>query len=553
MPRLLIQTPDNERLVYEIVKPKVTIGRSERNDLVLNDFNASRFHATLELAPEGYRIIDHNSRNGVYVGERKCGEAVLENGSVIRLGDSTLTFEERSTAWQTMTLVQQPAPTPVDYAAGDTESDLLMAATSSFRRASAHSAAPGDIEDLRRQLREARRRALLFEVVSRARRIFQEASGPQEVLNTIPKLVCGATKAERVVVMLWDEQKQCLQPAGIHGPDVQASSGADLALSRTILNTVLQSRKGVLIRDIHAEPELSLKESVVLSGLRSAACVPMANKEKLYGLIYVNNLHTPQVFDEDDLEMLGILSQEGALALLTAQAREEHLREGRIRDAYRRFLPEHLAQMLIAHPEAVKLGGVRQLVTVMFSDLRGFTSLSERLEPEDAVGLLNSFFTEMTAVVFRHGGTLDKYLGDGLLAVFGAPIADPTDSLRAVQCAIDMQEALDDFAAEWQAQNRPAVPMGVGINTGVVIAGNIGSNLHMEYTVVGDAVNVAARLTQHAGPGEILLGEQTARAIQGQIPIEVLPPLTLKGKREATVVYRVVRANTTRATGGEAG
>jgi adenylate cyclase len=551
MPRLLIETPGNEPLVYELVKPRVSIGRSERNDLVLNDLNASRFHASLELGPEGYRIVDHNSRNGVYVGNRRCGEAVLENGSVVRLGDTVLTFEESSPAWDAVTLVQRAGPAVAELAIGDEESGLLRA-TDSLRHISARFAAAETTEDLKRQLQEARRRALLFELVGRARRIFQEASGPQEVLSTIPKLVCGATKAERVVVMLWDEQKQCLQPAGIHAPGQQSSGMADLALSRTILNTVLQSRKGVLIRDVKAEPELLLKESIMLSGLRSAVCVPMATQEKLYGLIYVDNRHTPQVFDEDDVEMLGILSQEGALALLTAQAREEQLKQERVRQAYRRYLPEHVAEMLVAHPEAVKLGGARQVVTVLFSDLRGFTSLSERLEPEDAVSLLNSFFTEMTLIVFRHGGTLDKYLGDGLLAVFGAPIADPSDPVRAVQCAIDMQEALDEFTAEWQAQNRPTIPMGIGINTGDVIAGNIGSQLHMEYTVIGDTVNVAARLTQHAGAGEILLGEQTFREIQGreQISAESLPPLTLKGKREPAIVYRVVRSKAAGAAAG---
>lgn len=154
--------------------------------------------------------------------------------------------------------------------------------------------------------------------------------------------------------------------------------------------------------------------------------------------------------------------------------------------------------------------------------------------------LLNAFFTEMTNVIFRHGGTVDKFLGDGLLAVFGAPLTDNTDASRAVQCAIDMQAALAELSAEWQRQNRPVIPMGIGINSGEAIAGNIGSLQRMEYTVIGDTVNVAARLTSVAGPGEILLGESTWQQVRGEVVAEPMTPLPLKGKREPVPVYRVL-------------
>lgn len=537
MARLIIQSADRESLLYELVKPRVTIGRSERNDLPLNDPNASRFHAVVEATPMGYRVLDQNSRNGTFVNGRRCEDAVLINGSVVRVGDTEIRFEDNTAAWKT-TSVRTRAGNRVALLEA-VERRGLAEATHDLRQLSLAPPPPPALPELYEQLREAKRHAALFELISHARRLLQEAGTPLDLLDTIPRLVFSAARAERVVVMLWDEGKQCLRPGTIHLAPGEELRDTELALSQTILSTVLESRQGVLVRDAKADPALILRQSVALSGLRSAICVPMTVRERLYGLVYADNCHHPMVFDEDDLEVVSILALEAAFALDSARAREALLEQERIRQAYRRFLPEHLADHLIATPDAIRLGGARQFVTTLFADLRGFTSLAETLQPEEAVELLNDFFTEMTAIVFRYGGTLDKYLGDGLLALFGAPLPGPADALRAVQCGIAMQAGLEELCGEWQRRQRPAVRMGIGINSGEAIAGNIGSTQYMEYTVIGDTVNVAARLTQQAGPGEILLGESTWQQVRSEVPAERLQPMPLKGKREPVAVYRV--------------
>jgi len=415
-----------------------------------------------------------------------------------------------------------------------------------FRKLSASmsESASHTLPEMLKELEDAKRRALLFELVSRTRRQLQQVHGPAEVLAMIPKLVFGSFMAERVVVMLWDQEKQCLKPSDVHlAPAVKAQE-TEVALSTTLLNMVLGSRTSVLVRDAAADPALLRRESIVLSGLRSAICAPMIAQDRLYGLVYADNCRMPMAFDEDDLEVLSVFAMEAALAFDVARARTDRLQQERVRDAYRRFLPEHLVDLVISSPDAVQLGGTRQNVTALFADLRGFTSLAETLPPEEAVDLLNSFFREMTAIIFRHGGTLDKYLGDGLLAVFGAPISDAGDPLRAVRCGIDMQNALRELSREWEREGRPVIPMGIGINSGDAIAGNIGSDQHMEYTVIGDTVNVAARLTSVAGAGEILLGETTWKCVQAEIDAESLPPLPLKGKREPAHVFRVLARKT---------
>jgi len=540
MARFVIETPGQPKLLYELVKPRVTIGRSERNDLALNDANASRLHAIVELTPGGYRISDQSSRNGIFVNGRRCPDGILANGAQVRVGDSLLRFEDTTAAWSSTSLVARSDP-GTHLMAAASESALVQA-THAFHRLAAEPRLPGGTSDLQAQLHEAKRRALLFELVTHARRVMQDVTDPSAVLATIPRLVFSATGAERVLVMLWDEKKQCLQPADIHTAPGTKLRDTEVALSQTLLNAVLQSRKAVLVRDANVDSALMQRQSVALSGLRSAICVPMTAQARLYGLVYADNCHRPLVFDDDDVEVVSILALEAALALDSARGREQLLEEERIRQAYRRYLPEHLADQLIAKPDSVRLGGERRFITALFADLRGFTSLSEVLAPEEAVELLNAFFTEMTAIIFRHNGTLDKYLGDGLLAVFGAPVSDSSDALRAVQCAIAMQAALDEMASDCQVHGRPLIPMGIGVNSGEAIAGNIGSAQYMEYTVIGDTVNVAARLTQHAGPGEILLGEATWHQVESHVPAELLGALRLKGKREAVPVYRVSRA-----------
>lgn len=545
MPRFVIETPGQPNLLYELVKPRVTIGRSERNDLPLNDANVSRLHAIVELTPCGYRISDQKSRNGILVNGRRCPDAVLTNGAQIKVGDSLLRFEDSTAAWDATTMLARSDPgTGLMANAGERG---LLQATRAFHNLTVEPAPPDGPPELQKQLREAQRRALLFELVTHARRLMQDVTEPAAVLETIPRLVFSATSAQRVLVMLWDEKKQCLQPADIHTAPGMKLRDTEVGLSQTLLNTVLQSRKAVLVRDAKLEPGLMQRQSVALSGLRSALCVPMTAQGRLYGLVYADNCHRPLVFDDDDVEVVSILALEAALALDSRRVRAELLEQERIRQAYRRFLPEHLAEQLIATPDSVQLGGERRVVTALFADLRGFTSLAEVLPPEEAVELLNAFFTEMTGTIFRHGGTLDKYLGDGLLAVFGAPLSDASDALRAVQCAIAMQAGLEELSEEWRTQGRPVIPMGIGVNSGEAIAGNIGTDQYMEYTVIGDTVNVAARLTQHAGPGEILLGESTWRQIESQVPGELLGPLQLKGKREALPVYRVIRSSSAAA------
>ena len=182
---------------------------------------------------------------------------------------------------------------------------------------------------------------------------------------------------------------------------------------------------------------------------------------------------------------------------------------------------------------------------MLFSDIRGFTAIAESMGPDAIAQLLSEYFTEMVEVIFEHGGTLDKFIGDAIMALWGAPIAHSDDPDRALRAAVAMQRTHRGAQrAAGPAAGRPEIGVGIGINHGEVFAGNIGSHRRLEYTVIGDAVNVAARLCAEAGPGEILVSEALLRVVKAPgRSCEFLPELALKGKAQVVQVYRVTGAS----------
>jgi adenylate cyclase len=175
----------------------------------------------------------------------------------------------------------------------------------------------------------------------------------------------------------------------------------------------------------------------------------------------------------------------------------------------------------------------------MFTDIRGFTSMSEKMTPDEIASLMSEYFEEMVDIIFEYGGTLDKFIGDAIMALWGAPIAHPDDADKAVQAAIAMQKAVAELNEHWKKEKRPTINIGIGINHGDVFAGNIGSHRRLEYTVLGDAVNTASRLCSKAGGGEIIISPALYDILADKPPVEKLEPLALKGKAQPMPVLRV--------------
>lgn len=215
-----------------------------------------------------------------------------------------------------------------------------------------------------------------------------------------------------------------------------------------------------------------------------------------------------------------------------------------IRDTFGRYLSKKLVDRILASPDARKLGGRRAEVTILMADLRGFTGLTDIHDPERIVSLLNRFFGVMSEIIQAYDGMIDEFLGDAMLVIFGVPERRTDDAVRAVACAIEMQNAMAQLNRNIAEDGFPPLQMGIGINTGQVVVGNIGSEIRAKYGIVGTPVNTAARIESIASGGEVLIGEATYRLLQGIVAGDAPQSLMMKGFRRPLVYYRITRIET---------
>jgi class 3 adenylate cyclase len=251
---------------------------------------------------------------------------------------------------------------------------------------------------------------------------------------------------------------------------------------------------------------------------------------------------TRAVADGDFSVALPVTSRDelGALTAafndMTRSLREKEM----IKRAFSRYVAREVVDEILKDPEQIALTGERREVTVLFCDIRGFTAMAEGLPPEAVVELLNAFYDLMIETTFKHDGTLDKFLGDGVMAVFGAPLYRPDHALMAARTALAMQGAIRELGARRVAAGKSALDVGIGLNAGEVIAGTIGTDERMEYTVVGDSVNLAARLEACAGPGEILVSAEMRARLDGAVRARPLGRFNVKGRDEAVEVWKLL-------------
>ena len=232
----------------------------------------------------------------------------------------------------------------------------------------------------------------------------------------------------------------------------------------------------------------------------------------------------------------------GAVTVITRYLTDEKEKRS-IRSAFRYYLTPTVMDAVLANPGMLKLGGEKRELTVLFSDIRGFTSLSEQMAPERLVALLNGYLTPMTDIVFENGGTLDKYMGDSIMAFYGAPLAQPDHALRACQTALQMLRKLEELRAQWRAEGLPELAIGIGICSGPMVVGNMGSQSRFDYTVMGDAVNVASRLegANKTYGTQVILSETTRALVSSTATVRSLDVVRVKGEATARSHLRAPR------------
>ena len=516
----------------------MVVGRAVNSDCAVVDATVSRRHAEMTVVHNGVQVKDVGSSNGTYVNGVKVDSYFVVPGDTLTFGKIAFRLEEIAPA--------QPEPgSPAaegsgrkSEAGGRAGATIVRPVPNTGDAVVALGRPSGSIKavmdgDADPAEKDRQKLQILLEVSKGLTR----ATDVDALLQKVADFAFQILEADRCAILLLDDRGQ------LNTKISRDKRGADApqAVPQSIARMAVDDKVAVL-SDNAGEDQRFTGQSILMQRVRSALCAPLIGSEnKVLGVLYVDNFQNTRRFGEADLDFLIAFAGIAAVAIENSQFGERIRREALVRSNFERFFTPHLAARIANSADAVKLGGDKRPVAVLFSDIRGFTPLSETMNPDALAKLLTEYFTEMVECVFRHGGTLDKFIGDAVMAQWGAPLGESDDVDRAMEAALDMMLALDQLNERWTAASRPTLRIGIGLNFGEAFAGNIGSERRLEYTVIGDVVNTASRLCSAAGPGEILVSEEFRAALKTPPRLAAKPPMELKGKSQPVPVFAVVR------------
>ncbi len=536
MYRLLYQDGETPQ-AHTFTTGEVVIGRSPECQVVLKDFGISRQHARIVVDEDGVRIQDLKSKNGTQVNGVPVVEAPLKDGDRILLGKFQLSFSktlEGKVVLDEAKPLSEEAGTII-RSVGELSRLLSDTAAGAQSPAAEKKTAP-DVLEIEKSNR-------ILRVLTRVAETLIAVRPVEEVLQQVMEIVFEHVPADRGFLMLNEEGSDKLIPMVIKHRNADSSDSGKISISKTIADRVMKDRVSILTSDALVDPRFGAGDSIRFHGIRSAMCAPLWNKEHVIGIIHVDSPMLTNCFGLNDLDLLTALANYAAVAIERARLNQKLVAEEKKRERLGRFLSPQVTNRILATAESQGFAlGVPETkdVSVLFADIVGFTSMSEKMSPAAVSLILNDYLSRMTDVIFKHEGTLDKYIGDAIMAVFGAPLDMPDHAVRAIRAALEMRERLEEFNAE-RSKEGPTLRIRIGINSGSAVAGEIGSINKKEYTVLGDTVNIASRLESSvAQPMMIVVGENTFHAAKDEFDCRSLGRVTLKGKKNVVEAFEVL-------------
>ncbi|UCG92222.1 MAG: FHA domain-containing protein [candidate division WOR-3 bacterium] len=551
MATFLVYKPDDKTETIKLEKETVTLGRREDNDIIFDDVFVSRMHARVEKKGNKYIITDCESRYGTFVNGDKISETELSYGDEIQLGNTIITFVDEKTLdhiperktpthriGAAINLAEKIASVKERILRGDTRELVLQSL----------SALESGCTLYQEKLDEAEKSKEIASTLCEVGKIINFVFDLNVLLNLFMDLALKIMRAQRGFIMLYDEGSNDLTIKVARNMGGRLEPTKTTGISHTIAWRTFEKGDAITTEDATKDDRFKTQESVISYAIGSVISVPLISKEKgKIGVIYLDNPVAQKKFDEYDIEFMKSFANQAAIAIENAQLYEKIKEEEKIRARLERFFSPTVVEKIMAEEKALALGGENRVATILFCDIRGYTSLTEKIDTLVSVEILNDFLSSMTEEVFIHEGTLDKYIGDCVMAIFGAPVAHPDDPLRAIKAALGMKKRVYELKDQWRGKmNIPEIErfdIGIGIHTGEVIAGNIGNIKRMEYTVVSTAVNLASRLESTATPGQILISSVTHDLTKDCITVKKLPPVILKNISKPIEVYEVIGLN----------
>jgi adenylate cyclase len=527
---------DGHPQVYTMINEVASIGRANDNDIVLNDFSVSRRHAFLKHEKDEWVIYDNQSTNGVRVNDQVVPRCVVKDGDQVLIGTFLLKFRDEPAKTadgrkrlldSTSTCIRPIAEFNQDFGL-DRGVELITDSTAERKRV---------VLDLAYKNK-------VFEILVQVAKALISADDLATVLDKVMDLIFEFLPVDRAFLLLEENECLCLRISRFKTQKRMTSDGS-APYSRTIVDMVVRQKVAVLTSDAQTDERFESGDSIRMQQIRSAMCAPLWNGDSVIGVVYVDSPLHAGTFSEQDLDLLTALANFAAVAIERARLHERVLAEKRIRGRLERYHSPQVIEEIITDAEATgEMKKARtKVVTIAFADLVGFTTWSENMPAETLARLLTEFFTLASDAIFSEGGTIDKFVGDAVMAFFGAPIDQPDHARRAVEAALKIREGMTGWNRVRAGRGEPPLEVRIALNSGEAIVGDIGSQRRVDYTVLGNAVNVAARLEEFvAQPGDIVIGPTTWDAVRDCYSCAQLGFFALKGLSAQVPLYKVMGA-----------
>ena len=570
---------NGEHQVVSLDLDETRFGRSGENEVVLPDYSVSRRHARIVREGDRWWVQDLKSTNGVQLNGQSVQRAEIKSGDGLKIGVFEMQVAGVAAPGQidastnpvdpAMNPVHPGVPPPPPGAAGavqsmesiptqKTEQPSESAAISnativrSLRDFSAEYGLDGAVGVARdaSAIRQSKRQALdeayashVFGFLTRLARLLITTDSDDEILHHVLDIAFEVFPVDRGFILLKDDDGELQCEVMRLSDKTEFRPTEDVPISKTMLQAVMNERVALLTYDALSDQRLAGTESVRIHQIRAAMCAPLWSGEKIIGVMQLDTPHHTGSFTEPDVDLLATLSNYCAVAIERNRAARDAEFQREVRNRLSRYHSPAVIEQVMqedSSPDVERVKVQRADVTVLFADIVGFTATSENSQPEEVAELMEGYFTHAVEAIFSFGGTLDKFIGDCVMAFFGAPMPQDDHAYRAVAAAVKIREALEQWNARRTSEGLPRVKTRVAINSGTVVVGDIGSNRRVDYTVLGNTVNVAARLEEIvAEPGDIVLGEETHRQLNGIIPCEALGEFALKGLSRKIAAFRV--------------
>jgi adenylate cyclase len=515
------------------LKHELSVGRTEGNDLILNHPSVSRKHARFELRGDNWWIVDLKSTNGVKLNGNLVTEAQVAAGDKLSVGSVLLDARAMpSVDFNADSMFDNPSGTVIRRIS-DFNSEFgldLNEVLESKGPITRPPSQPG--------LREpAVSREKIFQVLVQVAKALLASEELQVVLTTVMDIIFRYLPVERGLIILFDEEGN---PVPKLTKFIDGAEQQDIPISRTILKMVAQQQVALMTSNALEDARLLGGKSIAIHGIRSAMCVPLWNRQRVIGAVQVDSPIHIGSFTEEDLDLLTALANFAAVAIERAQLAEKIEEEKKIRSRMERYhspaVVDEIVKGLISTESEVRSIDI----SILFADISGFTPMSESKKPEEVAEFLSHFFSCAVESIFAYGGTLDKFIGDAVMAFFGAPLPQDDHADRAVLTGLMLQRMVNEWNVERAKTNLPPVMVRVGINSGLAVVGNVGTEKRVDYTVLGSSVNIASRLESGvAKPGQVVISQNTMDRIIGSFETQSLGEFALKGLQQKMPVFEV--------------